>query len=774
MRVLITGGAGFIGSHLCDRFIEEGHKVICMDNLITGRKENIAHLSTNKNFKFIRHDVTKYIDLKGKIDYILHFASPASPVDYLKYPIQTMKVGALGTHNALGVAKKKKARFLLASTSEVYGDPLVHPQKEDYWGNVNPVGPRGVYDESKRFAEAITMAYHRVHKIDTKIVRIFNSILADQMIIAFEDGNMYFEEIGRFVTRLDKNHERGVILVPSFDSESLRMKLKLVSAVIKHPYDGDTFELILAYGRRVKVTGHHSVFKKGKEGRPIAVPVRDLKKGDYVAVPSKLSVIEKDVKRINITEEIIRLYPEKDLWDFAIYSDAFQSLIDKQKKHIYEILDNSNRYNAKRYNNNLFCQFNKYRHGSFLPLYVLHKLNIPIPRDARIRIFSAGAHIYIKNQIKLSDDILWLLGFFIAEGCAQYKRGKTYSINFSSDSYLLKKAKVILEQEFGVHVVSRHYEKDKRSPAIFIHSKLLYFVFEQIFKAIKKTNRENEIPAWILQLPLKRLKYFLEGFREGDGTHTGKKLGNELCFDTTSKMLALQLNMALLRFGIVASFGEYKTTFKKKYGSRKFAFYRLTVCELSDFNILQWDKGVRQKLLASRNGDIVWAWIKKIKKCKSTMYVYDFSVPGAENFVAGTAGVYCHNTYGPRMRPNDGRAIPNFISQAIQNKPLTIYGDGSQTRSFCYIDDMVDGICKLALSDVNEPINLGNPNEASIKELANKIINLTKTKNRIIFKSLPVDDPKVRCPDIAKARKFLKWQPNVSLDDGIAYTINCF
>ena len=173
--VLITGGAGFIGSHLCDLLIQKNYKVICLDNLITGTLENIEHLIKLKNFNFIKHDVNKYINIKDKIDYVLHFASPASPVDYLNYPIQTLKVGSLGTHNALGVAKAKKAVFLLASTSEVYGDPLVHPQPETYWGNVNPVGPRGVYDEAKRFAEAITMAYHRVHKIDTKIVRIFNT-----------------------------------------------------------------------------------------------------------------------------------------------------------------------------------------------------------------------------------------------------------------------------------------------------------------------------------------------------------------------------------------------------------------------------------------------------------------------------------------------------------------------------------------------------------------------------------------------------------------------
>ncbi len=174
-RTLITGGAGFLGSHLCDRFVAEGHEVVCMDNLITGNPDNIAHLVGHERFEFVRHDVSTFVYVAGPVDNVLHFASPASPIDYLKLPIQTLKVGSLGTHNTLGLAKAKGARYLIASTSEVYGDPQIHPQPETYWGHVNPVGSRGVYDEAKRFAEAMTMAYHRYHGVDTRILRIFNT-----------------------------------------------------------------------------------------------------------------------------------------------------------------------------------------------------------------------------------------------------------------------------------------------------------------------------------------------------------------------------------------------------------------------------------------------------------------------------------------------------------------------------------------------------------------------------------------------------------------------
>jgi dTDP-glucose 4,6-dehydratase len=249
MRVLITGGAGFIGSHLCDRFIAEGHEVVAMDNLLTGSMDNIAHLFGNERFSFVKHDVSQYIYVAGPLDAVLHFASPASPIDYLEFPIPTLKVGSLGTHNTLGLAKAKGARYLLASTSEVYGDPQVNPQPESYWGHVNPIGPRGVYDEAKRFAEAITMAYHRYHGLDTRIVRIFNTYgprmrlhdgravpnfiyqaLTDQPITVFGSGEMtrafqYYSDLIEGLYRLLLSEENYPVNIGNPDTEMTIMYL---------------------------------------------------------------------------------------------------------------------------------------------------------------------------------------------------------------------------------------------------------------------------------------------------------------------------------------------------------------------------------------------------------------------------------------------------------------------------------------------------------------------------------------------------------------------
>jgi hypothetical protein len=281
-------------------------------------------------------------------------------------------------------------------------------------------------------------------------------------------------------------------------------------------------------------------------------------------------------------------------------------------------------------------------------------------------------------------------------------------------------------------------------------------------------NRKR-IPGWILGLPLSRLKWFLEGYREGDGIHSGKKLEAAVRheFSTVSEELKDDLIVAFARFGLLPSVGCYASTLRQKTGDRKYPFWRLTLCNVAPWSPLEWDKGVEQHIQLRRSGDLVWAAVKEIREVEPTPLVYDFSVPELENFWAGT-GVLAKNTYGPRMRPNDGRAIPTFVRQALANNPLTVYGDGSQTRSFCYVDDLIRGIVLLAESGEHDPVNIGNPEERTLLELAETIKRMTGTNSEIVFEALPIDDPQQRRPDLTRARQVLGWQPEVSLEDGLS------
>jgi nucleoside-diphosphate-sugar epimerase len=763
---LVTGGAGFIGSHLCDFLLARGCEVVCMDNLLTGSADNIAHIR-DPRFLFIKHDVTNYIVVDGPLDYVLHFASPASPIDYLELPIQTLKVGALGTHKALGVALARRAKFLLASTSEVYGDPLVHPQREEYWGNVNPVGPRGVYDEAKRFAEAMTMAYHRFHGLDSRIVRIFNSIPGDEFTVVFDNDRMYVGPIEEWVKTIETEGIEGrKILVPAFDPMTCRMMLKPVSAVIKHPCQSDVYEVRLRYGRRIRVTEDHSLFRRNADGQPEPILVSQLEAGDHVAIPSTLPVVEQDLTTVSLARHLLATRAESELWDFAVSSPGLGSVVDQHREAIHDFLMSSARVRARRLRNGVSCATRKYRRDSLLPLAVVKRLALDLPRDARLRQFVGGARTWLPATIPVTDNLLWLLGFFLAEGCA-YRKGKCNFLTFCSDQRFTDRAASILIDELGLHVV-RGRPMGQRAPAIYAHSRLLHMLFDEVFQVLGPA-----IPSWILQLPLPRLKWFLEGYREGDGTHSGKKLGHELCFDTASERRAKDLALILLRFGVVASFGRHETTFKQKYGARRFPFYRLTVCEVSDFDVLHWDRGVVQSLNARRQGDLVWARVSSVTKSVATPYVYDFSVPDAENFFGGI-GVCCHNTYGPRMRLTDGRAIPTFIRQALRGEPLTVYGDGSQTRSFTYVSDLVDGIWRLMNAEVNDPVNLGNPRELTLLEMAHMVRRVSGAESEIVFRALPTDDPKIRQPDISKARRLLGWEPTVEVEEGLKRTIEWY
>ena len=778
MRIVITGGAGFLGSHLSDRCLAEGHEVVAVDNLITGNADNIAHLKGNAAFSFSNQNISEGVFIDGPVDFILHFASPASPVDYLELPIQTLKVGALGTHNALGLARAKGAGLLLASTSEVYGDPLVHPQKEDYWGNVNPIGYRGCYDEAKRFAEALVMAYHRMHALDTKIVRIFNSIMAHETIVAFHDGEMCVEPVEAFGGRLEAERVRAPkrVMVPAFDPQTGRMELREADALIRYPSKGKAaFRLKTRYGRNIEVTADHSVFRRDQNGLPEAVPVSQMAIGDYVALPATLPVIERDRTNINLGARLLEQGSPEDGWLHALHWPGAADKLEAQRDSILEWLERSPRFenNANRHNA-AGCAFRKYVRQSWMPLALvahLRKLgDWQWPEGATLRPLCAGHSVALPNQIEVSDDLLWLLGLYVAEGCHVAGKGD-YRLILASDEEFLRRAQAIFERSFGVQ--PRFVAASAtRSPSVYCDSRLLLWLFQEVFGVVGSSH-DARVPGWILQLPLSRLKHFLDGYRCGDGTHTNLHSKRELAFNTVSEKLATDLTYLLLRFGVVASVGHYNSTLKARTGERLYPFWRVTVCEVDDFDVLHWDAGVTQTLNARRFGDLVWAKVNAIEPIESTALVYDFSVPGWENFVAGN-GVCAHNTYGPRMRLRDGRIVPNFVRQALTGDPLTVYGDGSQTRSFCYATDLVDGIYKLAMSAEHFPTNIGNPTEFTVLEFAKLVIELTGSTSEIVYQPLPEDDPKQRKPDISKAREILGWEPQIELQEGLSRTLDYF
>src|SRR5262249_41820837 len=522
MRILITGGAGFIGSHMVDRLIAEGHRVVAMDNLVTGALANIAHHRSNPNFEFIHHDVSNHIHVVGDLDWVLHFASPASPIDYLQLPIQTLKVGALGTHNALGLAKAKGAKFLLTSTSEVYGDPLVHPQHEEYWGNVNPIGPRGVYDEAKRFAEAVAMAYHREHKVDVRIVRIFNSILADETVVLFNDETAHIEPIGDYSDSIESSPLiiPRRIYVPAFNPKTFRMELRLANALIKHSStSNDAFLIKTRYGRQVRVTGDHSVFRRNEQGEPEAVPVRELREGDYLAIPAYLPVLEQDLETVNIAGHLIQHASGEELWEYALVSDALRPLIEEQREFIIEQMTGSGRCGAHRGRRAAYVAWWKFKRDGMLPLFVVAAMMRRgpwrWPDEAWVRPYKNGGGTTVRNMVKVTDDILWLLGLYVAEGRSVSKDGD-YRLLFSSDQASVKRAIQTLADHFGVEPGYKAPEP-RRAPELYIDSRLLFYTFDRIFRVVAKSHKRR-IPAWIMQLPLARVKHFLEGYREGDGT----------------------------------------------------------------------------------------------------------------------------------------------------------------------------------------------------------------------------------------------------------------
>ena len=786
---LVTGGAGFLGSHLCDELLRRGHRVICVDNLETGSLTNIEHIR-RPEFVHLSVDIIDPYFIDEPVDFVYHLASPASPIDYLRLPLHTLKVGSHGTHRTLGLAKKHRARFLLASTSEVYGDPQVHPQPEDYWGHVNPIGPRGVYDEAKRYAEALTMAYHRQQGVDTAIARIFNSILADEQVLYDDGRELRRESVSALAARLashavaagyvPKARATGVALLDAGFSPAMEYPLDLVSvpafaagghmtsapadALIAHPTDERCYEVRTRYGRSIRVTGHHSIFVEGDDGEPVAKPVAELEVGERVAIARRIDVPERDRTVVSMIEAW--RWAEGDPWDLYAEAEGLGALAWERRYDLFGLLVSKRRNAGPNWRNGAWTKIIRMRETDRVPLPALWRIADAVPEGAKVRMRVAGGSVTMPARVRITDEVLWLLGLWVAEG-SMHERPNNAFLSISCDEATLARATDVIRRELGLHVVHAPASPTKAA-AIFVHSKLLL----RLMEFLGFGGNRKRIPGWIVGLPLNRLKWFLEGYREGDGVHSGKTFdeGIRHQFVTVTDELKDDLVVALARFGLVPSVGRYETTFRKKTGDRRYPFWMLTLCHVTPWSPLEWDGGVEQRLNARCTGDLVWAPVKEVVEVPATDLVYDFSVPGLENFWAGT-GVLARNTYGPKMRPHDGRAIPTFLRQAVTDRPITVFGDGTQTRSFCYVDDLIRGLIALAESGEHYPVNLGNPDEFTLLELAETVIEVTGSRSEIVFEALPTDDPKVRQPDITRARQLLGWQPEVSLREGLRRTI---
>ncbi len=767
-HVVVLGGAGFLGSHVCTWLVESGAHVTAIDNLITGNAENVDHLLENGHFRLIDYDVTDFLHVKGDVHYVLNFASPASPVDYLKWPIHTLKVGAFGTHKGLGLARHKGARFFLASTSEVYGDPQVNPQPETYWGNVNPIGPRGVYDEAKRFAEALTLAYHREHGTEVRIVRIFNSILADEQVLYDDGTELRRETVGALAQRLGAPSADLVgYTVPAFDARS-SIQARAAIALVGHPTDQQCYEVATRYGRSIRVTADHSLFVESAEGAPVARMTGDLRVGDRIAVARRIVVPERD--RLAVEPVVACLSRGWDPWRLDIHHPALGEMAWRRRFELRDFVESEASSKARYVRSATWSRIRGMRDGSYMPVAAIHYLGAEVPEDATVAIHTGGGSARLPIRIGISNEFLWFLGLMVAEGHIRRDPDVDFLVTIACEDDLLDRAQKIVERDLGLHSV-RSSGSSQRSPSISVHSRL----FVEVLDHLGFAPGEKRIPGWVLGLPLSRLGWFLEGYRQGDGVHSGKKLEEAVRheFSTTSTALKDDLVVAFARFGLVPSVGRYETTFKQKTGDRKYPFWRLTLASISPWSPLDWHKGVSQNLNARVTEDIVWAAVTAIEPVDATPLVFDFSVPGFENFWAGS-GVMAHNTFGPRMRPDDGRAVPAFFKAALQNRPLPIFGDGTQTRSLCYVDDLVNGMLRLVLSDHIGPINIGNPQEVTMLELAETVQDVVGNYSGIEFHPRPTDDPMVRRPDTTKALELLDWKAEIPLREGLEKTLPFF
>ncbi|MBJ7901369.1 MAG: NAD-dependent epimerase/dehydratase family protein [Cyanobacteria bacterium RI_101] len=635
MRILVTGGAGFIGSHLIDRLMEQGHEVVCLDNFYTGAKRNLAQWRQHPNFELARHDVTEPIRLE--VDQVYHLACPASPVHYQFNPVKTIKTNVLGTLYMLGLAKRVQARFLLASTSEVYGDPTVHPQTEDYRGNVNPIGPRACYDPE-------------------------TEILTEQGWVRFPDL-----QCGVKVATLNSNNQ---------------IEYHLPDEYIVQPYIGHLLHFANSKFD-LCVTPNHQMYVRSKTGKLTFLEAR--------------SQVYWHSWRVLTGAEFIA--EEQEWFDLG---DA--------------------------------------------------------PPNSKVSI----------RRIRM-DDWLEFLGYYISEGCVHIRK-RVREVN--GCDYDVADYNILIAQQNpeGRQIISKCLGRlgfkffDSDHHQFRICSKQLATILQPLGKS-----GDKYIPREFLKLNQRQSKILLDALILGDGSSRG----NRHTYYTKSEQLANDVQELALRCGYAASVVSHAV-------GRD--LYRVNIRLAKDANLVEPDVlpftgkvycvNVKNHVICvRRNGRASFCGNcydegKRVAETLAFEYYREHKVD------IRVARIF--NSYGPRMQEQDGRVVSNFIVQALQGHPLTVYGDGSQTRSFCYVSDLVEGLMRLMNGDYVGPVNLGNPGEYTILELAQKIQARINPAAELIFKPLPEDDPKQRQPDITRAQTYLNWQPTIPLDQGLEWTIADF
>ncbi|MDT9340187.1 GDP-mannose 4,6-dehydratase [Trichodesmium erythraeum 21-75] len=591
------------------------------------------------------------------------------------------------------------------------------------------------YDEGKRVAETLAFDYHRQNNVDIRVARIFNSLTGDQKVLYYIAKKLYYETFAECYDRI--NGDISSVSVPCFD-ENYQTVIKPISAIWKHHVKKKGFKIKITWGKQIKITEDHSLFTRNENNKPQAVFGNEIKVGDEIGIPSYISFLEQPLEPFHITDKILiqeEIYVESE--DTISYIEKYG---DKMREYLL----------AKSLSPSQFYSILKtYEAKNQIPWHLWKYLELPLSEKDKVCYLSKKA---IKNWIDNVEELLWFLGFYVARGSLIKNE-----VVLKGEASQLEKVIELIERIF------EYKSEINDSGYISIKSKILV---DLIGYGLNFGNQEKDIPNWILQLPEQQLIRFLKGFVAGNNLEN--QLNFYLEFKTDSQLVSEKLVLILSKFGLVADVSEIEVNEEDIA-----KIYRIIIEGLEDKNIHNLSK-VEQKISALTTGDIAWGKIESIEEFEIDDYVYDFSVPNYENFIGGSYNVFAHNTYGPRMLENDGRVVSNFIVQALKGIPLTVYGDGSQTRSFCYVSDLIEGFIRLMNQDFIGPVNLGNPREYTILELAQKIQTMVNPGTEIIYKPLPQDDPKQRQPDITRGKKYLGWEPTVFLEEGLKLTIEDF